>query len=77
MIQEPPKWAPNAIPTARGWTHPKTGEILIARRGLKVEEDIQESTKKPEEEDIQESTKKPEEDFAIKSKMRNKKKIES
>jgi hypothetical protein len=27
-----PNWAPNAVPTKRGWVHPKTGELLAARK---------------------------------------------
>lgn len=30
-----PKWAPDAVPTVRGWADPKTGEILVSQRGLK------------------------------------------
>jgi hypothetical protein len=29
-----PNWARNAIPTIYGWADPKTGEILVAKRGL-------------------------------------------
>ena len=32
----PPKWAPHAIATDRGWEDPKTGEIYISLRGLKT-----------------------------------------
>lgn len=28
MAITPPKWAKNAVPTLRGWCHPKTGELL-------------------------------------------------
>lgn len=31
----PPKWAPYAVATEQGWTNPKTGEILVALKGLK------------------------------------------
>ncbi len=31
----PPKWAPYAVATEQGWTHPRTGEILISLKGLK------------------------------------------
>lgn len=31
----PPKWAPYAIATERGWVHPKTGELLVSLKGLK------------------------------------------
>lgn len=30
----PPRWAPGAIATERGWTDPRTGEILVARKDL-------------------------------------------
>lgn len=26
----PPSFAPDAIPTPRGWVHPKTGELLVS-----------------------------------------------
>lgn len=32
-----PSWKPDAILTSRGWTHPKTGEVLISR---KVDPDV-------------------------------------
>jgi hypothetical protein len=32
--QSPPKWAPNAIPTIFGWADPKTGELLVSKKGL-------------------------------------------
>lgn len=31
----PPKWAPYAVATERGWVNPKTGELLISLKGLK------------------------------------------
>lgn len=34
---QPPAWAPNAKPTAKGWADPKTGEILVSQRGLLTE----------------------------------------
>lgn len=37
----PPSWAPYAIATDQGWTHPKTGEILVSYRGLKTRIDAQ------------------------------------
>lgn len=40
----PPNWAPNAIPTDRGWTHPNTGELLVSYRGLKT---LLDNQKKP------------------------------
>lgn len=30
----PPRWCGNAIATDKGWTNPKTGEVLLASRGL-------------------------------------------
>lgn len=32
--KSPPHWCKNAIPSAKGWCHPKTGELLIAVKGL-------------------------------------------
>ena len=32
----PPKWAPHAIATDRGWQDPKTGELYVSLRGLKT-----------------------------------------
>lgn len=34
-ITQPPKWAPNAVATDRGWEDPNTGELLVSIRGLK------------------------------------------
>lgn len=31
MLQ-PPRWCANAVPTARGWADPQTGELYVARR---------------------------------------------
>ena len=31
MAIAPPNWAKGAIPTTRGWTHARTGELLVAR----------------------------------------------
>lgn len=42
----PPKWAPNAIATPRGWVDPKTGELLVSVKGLKIEEPKVEKKKK-------------------------------
>ena len=33
--QQPPKWCSNAVPTIYGWADPKTGELLVSKRGLK------------------------------------------
>lgn len=32
MAIKPPAWAKDAVPTARGWTHPRTGEVLKAQK---------------------------------------------
>tara|TARA_B100000900_G_scaffold405593_1_gene415406 strand:+ start:473 stop:718 length:246 start_codon:yes stop_codon:yes gene_type:complete len=32
MAITPPAWAKDAIPTAKGWTHPRTGEVLKAQK---------------------------------------------
>ena len=32
MAIRPPSWCADAIPTARGWAHPRTGELLKAVR---------------------------------------------
>lgn len=45
MAQEAPHWAPNAVATEKGWTDPKTGELLIAVQGL-LEEAPKKKTKK-------------------------------
>ena len=29
----PPSWCPDAVPSDRGWRHPKTGELLVSVRG--------------------------------------------
>lgn len=31
MAISPPNFQKDAIPTPRGWTHPKTGELLVSR----------------------------------------------
>jgi hypothetical protein len=33
-ILQAPSWAPNAIPTNKGWINPKTNELLVSKRGL-------------------------------------------
>lgn len=33
----PPAWCKDAVATPRGWAHPKTGELLIALKGMKAE----------------------------------------
>lgn len=32
--QSPPNWAPNAVPTIHGWVDPKSGELLVSKKGL-------------------------------------------
>ncbi len=27
----PPAWCSDAVPTGRGWAHPRTGELLVSR----------------------------------------------
>lgn len=51
---EPPRWCPKAVATIRGWENPKTGELLVSKKGLleqveetKSEEVIPETTEKP------------------------------
>jgi len=43
--QTPPNWQKDAVPTVKGWVHPKSGELLVSTKGLlddKIEvEDIQ------------------------------------
>ena len=31
MAISPPNYQKDAIPTSRGWTHPRTGELLVSR----------------------------------------------
>lgn len=33
IVNYPPSWCPDAIPSDRGWRHPKTGELLVSVRG--------------------------------------------
>ena len=35
MDLNPPSWCPDAILTTLGWSHPQTGEVLVANRLLK------------------------------------------
>lgn len=34
----PPSWAPNAVATSSGWVDPKTKELLVAKKGLLLNE---------------------------------------
>ncbi len=38
ILFSPPHWCKYAIPSVRGWCDPKTGELLIAVRGIKFEQ---------------------------------------
>lgn len=33
ITNTPPSWCPDAVPSDRGWRHPKTGELLVSVRG--------------------------------------------
>jgi len=33
IVNSPPSWCPDAVPSDRGWRHPKTGELLVSVRG--------------------------------------------
>ena len=33
IVNYPPSWCPDAVPSDKGWRHPKTGELLVAVRG--------------------------------------------
>lgn len=35
---DPPNWAKDAVPSERGWHDPKTGELLVACRGIEIHE---------------------------------------
>ena len=38
MAIKPPAWCSDAVPTTRGWVHPKTGELLVG--GSVAQKDI-------------------------------------
>jgi hypothetical protein len=45
IVNFPPSWCPDAVPSDRGWRHPVTGELLVSVRGgvkplPKVEEQL-------------------------------------
>ena len=49
--KNPPKWCKDAVPSDKGWRHPKTGELLVSVRGgveFKVAEPVKEVAIKPE-----------------------------
>lgn len=33
IVNFPPSWCPDAVPSDRGWRHPVTGELLVSVRG--------------------------------------------
>ena len=39
MTIKPPAWAKDAIPTAKGWKHPKRNEILVNKKFTQAEID--------------------------------------
>jgi NTP pyrophosphatase (non-canonical NTP hydrolase) len=39
--QMPPRWAKDAVASPQGWRHPRTKELLVARRGLVVDEVVE------------------------------------
>jgi len=45
--QMPPKWAKDAVASPQGWRHPRTKELLVARRGLVVDEVVEVVEEKP------------------------------
>ena len=49
MAIAPPNWAKGAVPTTRGWTHARTGELLVARPISQgdIDQWITENTEKP------------------------------
>ena len=51
MAIRPPSWAKDAVPTLRGWVHPKTGEILVG--GSIKQKNIDEYFGKAEEADVE------------------------
>lgn len=45
--QMPPRWAKDAVASPQGWRHPRTNELLVARRGLVVDEVVEVVEEKP------------------------------
>jgi hypothetical protein len=45
--QMPPRWAKDAVASPQGWRHPRTKELLVARRGLVVDEVVEVVEEKP------------------------------
>lgn len=39
MAIKPPAWAKNAVPTLKGWKHPKRNEILVNKKFTQAEID--------------------------------------
>jgi hypothetical protein len=56
-INKAPRWQPDAIPTIKGWVHPKTGELLIATKNINLSL-FEEKQEKVEEEPKKKTTKK-------------------
>lgn len=49
ILTSPPHWCRYAIPSVRGWCDPKTGELLIAVKGIKFDQvKVMELGDKPE-----------------------------
>lgn len=49
ILISPPHWCRYAVPSVRGWCDPKTGELLIAVRGIKFDQvKVMEVGEKPE-----------------------------
>jgi hypothetical protein len=34
LLTTPPRWQKDAKPSARGWLHPRTGEVLVSTRSI-------------------------------------------
>ena len=46
--QMPPRWAKDAVASPQGWTPPRTKALLVARRGLVVDEVVEKTTRNAE-----------------------------
>ena len=51
MAIKPPSWCKDAIPTLKGWVHPRTGEVLVG--GSIGQKNIDEYFGKAEEADVE------------------------
>ena len=68
MAITPPNYQRDAVPTTRGWTHPRTGELLVSRpmkqheideyRGVSVEEPAEMLTEAPSQGSLDDMNKK-------------------